>query len=54
LSALLADGKDSATTKRKQSLDKIIAQGGGPVLGLFSPKDNATNGYFKDKMLKIY
>jgi SecD/SecF fusion protein len=29
-------------------LDKIIAQGGGPVLGLFSPKDTATvNGYFK-------
>jgi hypothetical protein len=36
-------------------LDKIIAQGGGPVLGLFSPKDTATvNGYFKDKKLEIY
>jgi hypothetical protein len=34
-------------------LDKIIAQGGGPVLGLFSPKDTATvNGYFKDKKLE--
>jgi SecD/SecF fusion protein len=55
LSALLADGKDSATTKRKQPLlDKIIAQGGGPVLGLFS-KDTATvNGYFKRQDVKIY
>jgi SecD/SecF fusion protein len=30
--------------------DKIIAQGGGPVLGLFS-KDTATiNGYLKDRI----
>ncbi|CAM2953304.1 protein translocase subunit SecDF [Flavobacterium frigoris] len=50
LSALLTDGKDSAATKKGNNplLDKIIAQGGGPVLGLFSPKDTATvNGYFK-------
>jgi SecD/SecF fusion protein len=50
LSALLTNGGDSATTKKGNNplLDKIIAQGGGPVLGLFSPKDTATvNGYFK-------
>jgi SecD/SecF fusion protein len=35
--------------KSNPLLDKIIAQGGGPVLGLFSPKDTAVNGYFKDK-----
>jgi hypothetical protein len=42
-----------ATTKRKQSLDKIIAQGGGPVLGLFSPKDTAQTVILKTR-LKIY
>ncbi|MFT4612857.1 MAG: SecD/SecF fusion protein, partial [Gammaproteobacteria bacterium] len=50
LSALLTNGGDSAATKKGNNplLDKIIAQGGGPVLGLFSPKDTATvNGYFK-------
>jgi SecD/SecF fusion protein len=49
LSALLTNGGDSAATKGNNPLlDKIIAQGGGPVLGLFSPKDTATvNGYFK-------
>jgi SecD/SecF fusion protein len=50
LSALLTNGGDSATAKKGNNplLDKIIAQGGGPVLGLFSPKDTATvNGYFK-------
>jgi len=55
LSALLADGKDSAVSKKGNNplLDKIIAQGGGPVLGLFSPKDTATvNGYFKRQDVK--
>ncbi|PKH66102.1 protein translocase subunit SecDF [Flavobacterium sp. ALD4] len=50
LSALLTNGGDSATAKKGNNplLDKILAQGGGPVLGLFSPKDTATvNGYFK-------
>jgi SecD/SecF fusion protein len=43
LSALLTNGGDSAG---KKLVDKIIAQGGGPVLGLFSPKDTATvNGF---------
>lgn len=55
LTALLTDGKDSATTKKGNNplFDKIIAQGGGPVLGLFSPKDTATvNGYFKRQDVK--
>jgi SecD/SecF fusion protein len=56
LSALLADGKDSAATKKGNNplLDKIIGQGGGPVLGLFSPKDTATvNSYFKRADIRI-
>lgn len=56
LSALLTDGKDSATTKKGNNplLDKIIGQGGGPVLGLFSPKDTATiNGYLKRADIRI-
>jgi SecD/SecF fusion protein len=55
LSALLTNGGDSAATKGNNPLlDKIIAQGGGPVLGLFSPKDTATvNGYFKRQELEI-
>jgi SecD/SecF fusion protein len=46
LSALLTDAKDSASTKKGNNpiLDKIIQQGGGPVLGLFSPKDTAVVG----------
>lgn len=50
LSALLTDGKDSSAIKKGNNplFDKILAQGGGPVLGLFSPKDTATiNGYLK-------
>ena len=56
LSALLADGKDSVATNKGNNplLDKIIAQGGGPVLGLFSPKDTAViNGYFKRADIRI-
>jgi SecD/SecF fusion protein len=56
LSALLTDGKDSATTKKGNNplLDKMIGQGGGPVLGLFSPKDTAVvNGYLKRADIKI-
>ncbi|MEM8520038.1 protein translocase subunit SecDF [Flavobacterium sp. PL12] len=56
LSALLSDGKDSAATKKGNNplLDKIMAQGGGPVLGLFSPKDTAVvNGYFKRADIRI-
>jgi SecD/SecF fusion protein len=56
LSALLTDGKDSATTKKGNNplLDKMIGQGGGPVLGLFSPKDTAVvNGYLKRADIRI-
>ncbi len=46
LSALLTDKKDSVDTKKGNNpiLDKIIQQGGGPVLGMFSPKDTAAVG----------
>ncbi len=46
LSALLTDKKDSVDTKKGNNpiLDKIIQQGGGPVLGMFSPKDTAVVG----------
>ena len=49
LAALLTDSDSSATAKGNNPLfDKIIGQGGGPVLGLFSPKDTAViNGYLK-------
>jgi len=56
LSALLSDGKDSAVASRGNNplLDKIIGQGGGPVLGLFSPKDTAVvNGYLKRADVRI-
>jgi SecD/SecF fusion protein len=56
LSALLADAKDSTTEKKGNNplFDKIIAQGGGPVLGLFSPKDTAVvNGYLKRADIRI-
>jgi SecD/SecF fusion protein len=56
LSALLADEKDSTVAKKGNNplFDKIIAQGGGPVLGLFSPKDTAVvNGYLKRADIRI-
>jgi SecD/SecF fusion protein len=56
LSALLADAKDTATTKKGNNplLDKIISQGGGPVLGLFSPKDTAVvGGYLRRADIRV-
>ncbi len=56
LSALLTDTKDSAAAKKGNNpiLDKIIAQGGGPVLGLFAPKDTAViNSYFKRADIRV-
>lgn len=56
LSSLLTDGKDSTSTKKGNNpiLDKIIGQGGGPVLGLFSPKDTAVvNGYLKRANIRV-
>ncbi len=48
ISALLTGGKDSTATKKGSNplFDKIIQQGGGPVLGLFSPKDTAAVGAY--------
>ena len=56
LTALLSDDKDSAVASKGNNplLDKIIGQGGGPVLGLFSPKDTAVvNGYLKRADIRI-
>ncbi|CAN1531708.1 bifunctional preprotein translocase subunit SecD/SecF [Flavobacteriaceae bacterium] len=56
LSALLTDTKDSASTKKGNNplFDKIVSQGGGPVLGLFSPKDTAVvNSYFKRADIRV-
>ncbi|WP_426094931.1 protein translocase subunit SecDF [Flavobacterium sp. DSR2-3-3] len=56
LSALLTDAKDSTAAKKGENplFDKIIGQGGGPVLGLFSPKDTAVvNGYLKRANIRI-
>ena len=56
LSALLTDAKDSTAAKKGENplFDKIIGQGGGPVLGLFSPKDTAVvNGYLKKANVRI-
>ena len=56
LSALLTDSKDSTATKKGNNplFDKMLSQGGGPVLGLFAPKDTAVvNGYLKRSDIKI-
>jgi len=56
LSALLTDKKDSATTKKGNNpiLDKILQQGGGPVLGMFSPKDTAVvGGYLRRADIRV-
>lgn len=56
LSALLTDAKDTTAAKKGENplLDKIIGQGGGPVLGLFSPRDTAVvNGYLKRADIRI-
>jgi len=56
LSSLLADTKDSASAKKGNNplLDKIIAQGGGPILGIFAPKDTAVvGGYLRRPDIRI-
>ena len=49
LASLLTDADSSATaTGNNPIFDKIISQGGGGVLAIFSPKDTAAiNGYLK-------
>ena len=56
LAALLTDKKDTTAGKKGNNplIDKIVAQGGGPVLGVFNTKDTAViNGYFKRPDIKI-
>ncbi len=56
LSALLTDKKDTAVAKKGNNplLDKIIQQGGGPVLGMFSPKDTAAvGGYLRRADIRV-
>ncbi|KFF19094.1 protein translocase subunit SecDF [Flavobacterium hydatis] len=56
LNDLLTGGKDSLATKKGNNplFDKMIGQGGGPVLGLFSPKDTAVvNGYLKRPEIRV-
>ncbi|MBX9807141.1 MAG: protein translocase subunit SecDF [Flavobacteriaceae bacterium] len=56
LSALLTDKKDSTAAKKGNNpiLDKIIQQGGGPVLGMFSPKDTAVvGGYLRRADIRV-
>lgn len=56
LSALLADKKDSVSTKKGNNpiIDKILQQGGGPVLGYFSPKDTAVvGGYLRRADIRV-
>ena len=56
LSALLTDKKDTVSEKKGNNpiLDKIIQQGGGPVLGLFSPKDTAVvGGYLRRADIRV-
>lgn len=56
LNDLLTGGKDSLATKKGNNplFDKMIGQGGGPILGLFSPKDTAVvNGYLKRPDIRV-
>ena len=56
LSALLTNKKDSTAAKKGNNplLDKIIQQGGGPVLGMFSPKDTAAvGGYLRRVDIRV-
>ena len=56
LNALLTDTKDSVDTKKGNNplFDKIVGQGGGPVLGYFAPKDTAAvNSFFKRVDIRV-
>ncbi|MCF8322411.1 MAG: protein translocase subunit SecDF [Flavobacterium sp.] len=56
LSSLLTSTKDSTDTKKGNNplIDKIIGQGGGPVLAVFSPKDTAAvGGYLRRADVRI-
>ncbi len=56
LSALLTDKKDSIGSKNNLGpiVEKIISQGGGPVLGVFSTKDTALiGGYLRRPSIRV-
>jgi SecD/SecF fusion protein len=56
LSALLTDKKESVDANKGNNplFDKIIQQGGGPVLGMFSPKDTAVvGGYLRRADIRV-
>jgi SecD/SecF fusion protein len=56
ISALLTDDKAKVADKKGENplFDKILAQGGGAVLGLFSPKDTAIVGsYLRRADIKV-
>ncbi|KUJ61872.1 preprotein translocase subunit SecD [Flavobacteriaceae bacterium CRH] len=56
LNALLTDTKDSTEAKKGNNplFDKILGQGGGPVLGYFAPKDTVSvNAYFKRADIRV-
>jgi SecD/SecF fusion protein len=56
ISALLTDDKAKVADKKGENplFDKILAQGGGAVLGLFAPKDTAVvGGYLRRADIKI-
>ncbi|MBJ2125537.1 MULTISPECIES: protein translocase subunit SecDF [unclassified Flavobacterium] len=56
LNALLTDAKDSSDVKKGNNplFDKIVSNGGGPVLGYFAPKDTAAiNDYFKRPEIRV-
>jgi SecD/SecF fusion protein len=56
LNALLTDTKDSTEAKKGNNplFDKIVMNGGGPILGYFAPKDTATiNSYLKRPDIRV-
>ncbi len=56
LSALLTDKKDSIGSKNNLGpiVEKIVSQGGGPVLGVFSTKDTALiGGYLRRPSIRV-
>jgi SecD/SecF fusion protein len=56
LNALLTDTKDSTEAKKGNNplFDKILGQGGGPILGYFAPKDTAiVNSYLKRADIRV-
>ncbi len=56
LSKLLTDAKDTTASKKENNplLGKMVAQGGGGILGIFNSKDTAQiNGYLKRPNIRL-